>query len=789
MDPTTTTRKQRKQRKQTEERNLLPSISKSKRKRCEVENKENIPANSDASKLSASTTLAAPTRARKHTSTSSISLHRDEDNDNESGPVHSHNEWEIAIDEAEDREEQKIKDDYFFKSNKGVDPGVKKRAMKYWKRLILILREENLILIPEGLKWDQINLEAWNINQFGYAYVYYVLQTKKVGCSLNGGNRMSYYKNSETIIPLVQGDQFDERVDKRLREVTMGFIEEFAIKDFPEKYSDLNFKGLSGATQYVLHALLTSDHARNLFGVMKGVAMFATESGIQEELGLGNSKYSQHEMLTHRDTIDELHKIVAREATGLLGAFSDDEKKILENGFEFRVLSILSWPPNLKEGRIVMKPLIMKHISGTDDFEDLFTEPANPKSTGEEMWSTNYTPSQRSDARKKATQLISDVENSMEHIVCLFDENKQAFDIAKTTAKAMLTSRGWVVLRISKIESLTLMIFRKRNDGIIRVAIVHRPLCGMATLLPKSFSEMETRAIMGEIMRQVLIFLRTGAFSFDQWRGSLIFFSQVLTVCTAHFHWERMVGNKFAQTVLEGIELLNSQNHGLCRCDKSGAMSKYARRNAGTERIFVDHLVYMKAVNLMSYIGKKSEVAKAAAKLCAMFKKQKDGAQCSADCTYMRVTQFLKSGRFIRETFRAELLKLTDGKISNLKKKRIDVSDEEFIRHAREQTSFWLRDSDVEIKREPTFGEIATVPGAENTKQVPELQFGKTPSAIIKSIGRTLLAEKLAGGKKSIPGLVGYMVIRGIKDGKGKYSIRGKCGMYSVFTIVKKAKK
>ena len=167
----------------------------------------------------------------------------------------------------------------------------------------------------------------------------------------------------------------------------------------------------------MFHALSESSHARNLFGIMKQITSLGTESGVQYELGARNSKYSKHEMFTHKGKIDVLNSKLESETNKFVDALPAREREIVKGRFDFEVRNVGSWVPRLNEGTIAMKPLIAKALSGDDIFFNLFPEPAKPDAkTSENRYSKNYSEKQRIKACTRANSIISSIENSDVHM-------------------------------------------------------------------------------------------------------------------------------------------------------------------------------------------------------------------------------------------------------------------------------------------------------------------------------------------------------------------------------------
>ena len=183
---------------------------------------------------------------------------------------------------------------------------------------------------------------------------------------------------------------------------------------------------------------------------------------------------------------------------------------------------------------------------------------------------------------------------------------------------------------------------------------------------------MEAMAVMGEIIQQILIFLRTGSLSLDRCKGSLVNASQSLTVCIGKNHFSRRIANRFFQAMLSllGLQVFEPCYHGLSRGSKSQASGKLARRNAD-KTITTDHMIFRKATNTVSYMKSKSDLQDIANEICIMFKLDKEGNPCTWDATYQRVERFLKDTTYLQSPLNEKLIKLCNGKISNMKKTRV----------------------------------------------------------------------------------------------------------------------
>ena len=283
---------------------------------------------------------------------------------------------------------------------------------------------------------------------------------------------------------------------------------------------------------------------------------------------------------------------------------------------------------------------------------------------------------------------------------------------------------------------------------------------------------MEAMAVMGEIIQQILIFLRTGSLSLDRCKGSLVNASQSLTVCIGRFHFSRRIANKFFQAVLShlGLEVFNPCYHGLSRGSKSQCLGKWPRRNFG-QNITADHMIYRKATNAVSYMKSESDLQSTANEICKMFKLNKKGGPCSKDATYERVEKFLKNTTYLHSPLNKKLMKLCDGKISNLKSTHVEAINNKFIEFARKGTPFWIVDynyNSIERKREPVMGEIAVCTKNCQGGGKDELKFGVNPPDVIREIKLKYLQEKTNESitSKRVIELIGYKVERDTPAGQ-----------------------
>ena len=73
---------------------------------------------------------------------------------------------------------------------------------------------------------------------------------------------------------------------------------------------------------------------------MKRITSLGAESAVQCELGFENSRYSQHEMFTHKDKIDELNSKVKKETMEFVGALPTREREIINGGVNFEVRNV-----------------------------------------------------------------------------------------------------------------------------------------------------------------------------------------------------------------------------------------------------------------------------------------------------------------------------------------------------------------------------------------------------------------------------------------------------------------
>ena len=203
---------------------LRPTKTK-KKKPIEEDKKENI---------SVSLNIQAPPSSCTISDKRSFSLAP-----NESGQKETHNddkEEYVCSEDGSMHEDQKVVDDYFAANTMAhVDRDVLYKAQKRWGQYVLVLKEYNFILLPSCSEWEKINVDTLSINHHSSAYIYIVLEMRKVGMTFDGQRRERWYEK-KNIVPLVYLDEFDHNLDRKMQEVSTCLMNYFAPKDFPEMY-------------------------------------------------------------------------------------------------------------------------------------------------------------------------------------------------------------------------------------------------------------------------------------------------------------------------------------------------------------------------------------------------------------------------------------------------------------------------------------------------------------------------------------------------------------------------
>jgi hypothetical protein len=396
---------------------------------------------------------------------------------------------------------------------------VLEKYLEATRKICVFMAERGTVNIPGSYLWEVLNNKHELFPMSEHSHIYLEESSNKIGETSDGIMREKYYEKEFTtqpfdpkLISLIDLDKIDVRTQRMLVEHILELAKLFSPTEYPTTLRDAlknDRIGLPIYFQIRLRSLVKSAEdckhcggSIDVWGVLIAFVRLILESGLQMFL------CEQGHAITgakHEAVNNDITRVAAILDTEVLDNVQSSIEKIFSTEEEVQVASqshelhrsFISWAPAKTKSQpkdFIPATVAIMHTIFKDNWTDPFkTTPYNGDvSSITEAYDAvgGYSDEDRREAIKETLQGISNVETDGGIIGC--DTNDEAWkvtnagnivDYLTTEHETLLgTEDKWTI--VHEYRGVTILKLKHKDDKLIRIIVVFRPLCAMMHYIP-----------------------------------------------------------------------------------------------------------------------------------------------------------------------------------------------------------------------------------------------------------------------------------------------------------------